>query len=201
MEYNNYEKLLDFFKKEINQIGSEKIKELENEISEIKDREIGKIRSDIEENVNRYKMFELKSVNTDHSSEINKINNKNHRLLMQKRQELIDSIFNDVIKKINKYIKTDNYYQLMEKKLLKALKILKADDIVFKYKKDDKLLKKILSENGFKDKTTIASTDILIGGFIASSVKRRIEINETLDVRLEEKKQWFFENSNLFIRN
>ncbi len=201
MEYNNYEKLLDFFKKEINQIGSEKIKELENEISEIKDREIGKIRSDIEENVNRYKMFELKSVNTDHSSEINKINNKNHRLLMQKRQELIDSIFNDVIKKINKYIKTDNYYQLMKKKLLKALKILKADDIVFKYKKDDKLLKKILSENGFKDKTTIASTDILIGGFIASSVKRRIEINETLDVRLEEKKQWFFENSNLFIRN
>ncbi len=201
MEYNNYEKLLDFFKKEINQIGSEKIKELENEISEIKDREIGKIRSDIEENVNRYKMFELKSVNTDHSSEINKINNKNHRLLMQKRQELIDSIFNDVIKKINKYVKTDDYYQLMEEKLLKSLKILKTDDIVFKYKKDDKLLKKILSENGFKDKTTIASTDILIGGFIASSVKRRIEINETLDVRLEEKKQWFFENSNLFIRN
>ena len=200
MEYNNNEILLNFFKKEIEHEGSLKIGELEKKINAVKDKELSKIRNEIEENVNRYKVVELRSINTDHSSKINKINNKNHHLLMQKRQELIKSVFNDVIKKINSYVKTDNYRHLMEIKLNKSLEVLNSDDTIISYNKNDKVLKKLLLINGFKDQTTKISADILIGGFIATSVKKRIEINETLDVRLEEKKQWFFENSNLFIR-
>ncbi|MBU1020925.1 MAG: V-type ATP synthase subunit E [Firmicutes bacterium] len=200
MDYNSNDILLDFFKREIDHLGSLKIKNLENEIKTIKMREMGKIKQEIEESINRYKVIELRSINTDHSSEINKINNKNRRLLMLERQELIDSIFNEAIQKISDYVKTDSYRLLMQKKLKKALDILDSDDTIITYGKEDELIVELLSVNGFKDQTAVASSDIHIGGFIASSVKKRIEINETLDVRLEERKQWFFENSNLFIR-
>lgn len=200
MDYNSNDILLDFFKREIDHIGSLKIKELEKEIKTIKEREMSKITHEIEDNINRFKVIELRSINTDHSSEINKINNQNRRLLMQERQELIDDIFKEVIQKINDYVKTDSYRLLMQKKLKKSLDILNSDDTVITYGKDDELIVKLLSVNGFKDQTAIASSNIHIGGFIASSAKKRIEINETLDVRLEGRKQWFFENSNLFIR-
>ncbi len=201
MEYNNNTTLFNFFKKEITSLGSLDINRLEKEISEVKNRELSRIRNEIEDNIDRFLIVELRSLNTDHSSEINKINNKNRRLLMQERQVLIENVFNDIIKKTFNYLKTNDYLRRMEAKLLTSLKLLNTDDIIITYNKNDEMIKKILSKANFKNLTKNTNDTILIGGFIASSVKKSIEINETIDVRLEEKKQWFFENSNLFIRN
>lgn len=201
MEYDNNEVLFDFFKGEITHMGSLRIKGLEKEITALKKRELDKINNEIEENINRFLNVELRSLKSDHSSEINKINNKNRRLLMQKRQDLIEGVFNDVIKKISDFVKTKDYLFLMELKLKKSVDLLKSTDTIITYNQNDEMLKKVLMQTEFKNFKTKLSSEIKLGGFIASSVKKSIEINETLDVRLEEKKQWFFENSNLFIRN
>lgn len=200
MEYNSNEILYQYFQSEIEQMGKEEIKKLEAEIKRVKDREIKKISNEVHRNVNRFLNVELRDLNTDHSAEINKINNQNNRLLMEKRLSLLNRVFDKVTKKLLTYTSTDEYKVNMKNKMNDACKILDCNDVVLTIKKGDDIIKSIFEDKKNPKATLVESYQIEIGGFIASSSKLGIEINETLDVRLEEKKQWFFENSNLFIR-
>ena len=44
------------------------------------------------------------------------------------------------------------------------------------------------------------SNKIKLGGFVATISTQKIEYDETIDSKLEDRRIWFYQNSNLFIR-
>jgi len=56
-------------------------------------------------------------------------------------------------------------------------------------------------KDSYKHKFIIeADPEIIIGGFSAFCDKLSIEIDETIDNRLMDQKEWFYANSHLFVK-
>jgi vacuolar-type H+-ATPase subunit E/Vma4 len=118
---------------------------------------------------------------------------------MNKRTELLNSVFNEVKSKLLLFLKTEDYKSLMSKKIDNLNTLFKDKKVVFNIMKNDKLLTSAIKDN-FHSEYEIKTTDkILLGGFFADCNELGIEADETLDFKLDDKKQWFYEKSNLYI--
>ncbi|MFW6298978.1 MAG: V-type ATP synthase subunit E [Bacillota bacterium] len=201
MEYNTNQDLYNYFTHEIERIGEQQIEALRKEMDEKKRRELKRINDEIEKKMDKYLDRELRSLNTDFSSEINRIHTENHRKLMDKRRGLLQEVFSEAEKKIQAFVESKDYRALMKKQVQKALDFLDAKDIVFVIKEDDETLRNVLKddfENAYEIET---DADIRFGGFKAKSQQKGLETDETFTRKLEEQKEWFYANSNLFIRH
>ncbi len=199
MEYLSSEQLFKYFEKEINETSKKKIDALKSEISAIKQNELKKIDDDLKESIDHDLELELKDLKTDHSYEMNRILTENAKELMNRRQELFVSVFDAVREKLNDFVVSNEYTFLMTKKVANLSTVFKNDEIIFQVKKNDQLIKSVI-EKTFQGKYKIdISNQIMIGGFFAACLDKGIELDESLDTLLEDKKQWFYEKSNLFI--
>ncbi len=199
MDYYSNDQLLEYFENEISNASKKRLTALRKEIDELKERQLKRVDEDIKMSVNRSLEIELREINTDHSFEINKIKSENSRILMNKRQELLTDIFKEVGKRILLFAKSEKYGQLMEAKLIKFFEKFSGKDVVFQIKEGDTILQKVI-DNTYKGKHKIEFTDsIEYGGFLIACYEMGIEIDETLDFKLNEKKHWFYEESNLYI--
>lgn len=200
MEYFSSEQLFKYFQEEIKEASEKRINQLRKEIEELKAKELKKIDDELRESIYHGLEIELKELKTDHSYEMNKVMTENARLLMNRRQELLLSVFEEVKEKLAKYMKTDDYVKNMTKKIEKTQNLFSKDEVIFSIKKTDQLLEKTI-KSVFTGAFTIEySENIQIGGFLAACKKKGIEIDDTLDYLLEDKKQWFYEKSNLYIK-
>jgi len=200
MEYLSSEQLLRYFEKEIHEASKKKIDELKKEIDAIKSAEIAKIDEDLKESISHDLDLQLKDLKTDHSYEMNKLLTENAKELMIRRQELFQSVFIEVKKKLLSFIHTDDYKKLLSSKIHKINPLFEQDEIIFYVKMDDSIIEEVLKHE-YKGKYSIEkSPSIELGGFLAGCIKKGIELDETLDTILESKKQWFYEKSNLFIK-
>ncbi|MFP4078305.1 MAG: V-type ATP synthase subunit E [Candidatus Izemoplasmataceae bacterium] len=201
MEYKTDQDLYNYFTHEIERIGEQQIEALRKEMDEKKHRELKRINDQIEQKMRKYLDRELKSLNTDFSSEINRIHNENHRKLMDKRKGLLQEVFKEAEDKLKTFVQSDDYRPLMVNRIQKAIDFLDAKDIVFTVKEDDKVVHDVLKHD-FDDAYTIETdSSIRFGGFKAKSVEKGLETDETFTRKLEEQKEWFYANSNLFIRH
>jgi len=200
MEYLSSEQLLRYFEKEIHEASNKKINELKKEIDAIKSAEIAKIDEDLKESINHDLDLQLKDLKTDHRYEMNKLLTENAKELMIRRQELFQSVFIEVKKKLLSFIHTEDYKKLLSSKIHKINPLFEQDEIIFYVKTDDSIIEEVIKSE-YKGKYSIEkSSSIELGGFLAGCIKKGIELDETLDTILESKKQWFYEKSNLFIK-
>lgn len=200
MEYFSSEQLYKYFESEIKSSANSKMNQLRKEIDELKARELKKIDDELKESIDQALSLELKELKTDHSYEINRIMTDNARILMNKRLELLNSVFDDVKKKLLAFSSTEAYTKLMKKKIAVLNQVFKDQEVVFDIKKGDSLLTEVINHD-FLGKYTIQTNEkIQFGGFYAACIKKGIEVDETLDFKLDDKKQWFYEKSNLYIK-
>lgn len=201
MEYKTDQQLYDYFTHEMDRLSSQTIEALRKEITEQKNEEIEEFKDDLEKQVNRYLNTELKEINTDFSSEINKIHIENNRKLIEKREGFMEKVFTEVQEKLQAFTETDAYKRMLKKQLKEAVSHLNSDDIVLSHHPGDDAFVSVC-KTVFNKQYTIKEDDtITVGGFIASSEKKGREMNQTLDKKLDERKDWFYKNSKLYIRH
>lgn len=201
MEYKTDQQLYDYFTHEMDRLSSQTIEALRKEIMDQKNEEIEEYKDDLERQINRYLNTELKEINTDFSSEINKIHIENNRKLIEKREGFMEEVFTDVKEKLLSFMDTKAYKDMLEKQLKDAVSHLKSDDIVLSHHPKDEAFVTVC-KSLFNDQYTVKEDDtITIGGFIAASQKKGREMNQTLDKKLEARKDWFYKNSKLYIRH
>ena len=201
MEYKSNQDLYNYFTHEIQRIAEQQIEALRKEMDEKKRREMKRINDDIEQKNRKYLDRELRNLNTDFSSEINRIYTDNHRKLMDKRRGLLQAVFKAAEDKLEAFVGSDDYRPLMEQRIKKTVDFLDASDIVFTVREDDAVISDIIKKNHENAFEINKSKDIRFGGFKAKSPKKGLEADETFTRKLEEQKEWFYANSNLFIRN
>lgn len=199
MDYYNEDQILQYFKDEIEKLSQEKIDKIKKEIAEIKANELNKIEEEVKKEIHLTLGAELKDLEKQHLSEINTILNESNYKLMKRREELFTDIFNTVKQKIVDFIQTERYETLMKTKLNDLAKLFVDEKINFLVNKDDKIIKKVI-QSIFKDYEIFENPRIELGGFQAYSMNKGVEVDETLDSKLKEKKEWFYANSKLFIQ-
>ncbi|XMB73220.1 hypothetical protein RJI07_04730 [Mycoplasmatota bacterium WC30] len=189
-----------YFKNEIETNANLKIEALQEEIETIKLKQLGIIDEEIHDGIYKALENELNEMNLDYSATLNRIKLASNKETIKRKRDLLDSVLLEVKNKCIKFVNTKEYIKRMEKLIQKIDKDFCGESILFRVKQKDKVIKDIVKEN-FKHKYNIEDDPgIKIGGFIAVCVKKGILTDQTIDSKLEEKRNWLHQNIKLAIK-
>lgn len=170
----------------INQIG--------NEISALHNNEIENFKEGLKKEQDTFLEKELNDLRVLSVTESSKAKLNTKHKLLNLRQELVNSLFDETRDMLMEFTRSDKYSDYLERKIEKTV----FDEGYISVKEADKdLIAKLLK--GKKIKTEIRTANILIGGFKYVSEKRGIEYDYTLDNSFEEQMQWFINNSKFTV--
>ncbi len=200
MDYYTNEQLYRYFENEIKTSAARQSEALRKEIADLKDKELKKIQKDLQESIDNATRLEMKELQVDHSYEINKIVMESSRKLMKLRQQLLEEVFTEAETKLRDFVASEEYAKLMEKKLSDILEKFSKCSVVFSVKPGDQALTEMLKRNYHHEYFLEYDPEIKIGGFSVFCAKLGVEIDETIDHRLKDQKEWFYANSNLFVK-
>ncbi|QLY40561.1 hypothetical protein HF295_06745 [Hujiaoplasma nucleasis] len=197
MPYYNNDDLFRYFSRYINQKADEKIEKIKKEIETEKKNALERIDQELHKNIFRGLDIELSELNSDFSARMNKVKTEYSKVLMEKRSELLNSIIVEVHHKLSGFNQTKAYENLM----IKQIKNIKSDfctsKVEFRIMKNDQIMKKVIETHYQGDFEIKEIAEIEIGGFSVLCFDLGIMTDQTIDTRLQEKKQWLYEHSKL----
>lgn len=201
MAYYNEDQLRRYFEKAIKRESEEQIRKLQKEVDYLYNREIKKIMDDIEIKRQVQMAKELKEVQINYQEELNQIGSGYDEKLIMKRNEMAALVFKEIEKKLTSFAKTDGYKVWLKKRLENYQKQINGYAVVIHISDQDQIAEKIMSDV-YKSLSYQIEKDkkIRFGGFILAIAEKNIEVDETLDARLDEQREWFLNHSKLFIR-
>ncbi len=199
MSYYDKDELLKYFSKQIKEEAEKEISKLEKAIADTKKRQLTQIDNELKTAIFKSLNTRIDELESEHNATINKLKIENHKKIMRKRSELLDSVLLEVEQKLNKYVLTKAYSNDMKKKIEKVDQDFKKHKLVFKIRKNDDILKKIIEEK-FSGKFEIEEDEhIMIGGFSAVCHELKLMTDETIDTKVDIKKQWLYEHAKLAV--
>ncbi|MEG0468641.1 V-type ATP synthase subunit E [Amedibacillus sp. YH-ame10] len=191
-------KLEDYFKDEIDRVSNIEIKQIENEIEEVRERSIQGMESEAQHEAGMEREQLLKEMLSDHAIALSKLHEETNRLLMAKRRELADQVFEEAVAKVKAFTQNEKYKDYLIKKT-KDLADKGYGEVVFYVSKtDEKFLSDICKAYG-KCSGEVDPT-ITIGGLRMECMEKGIVVDETFDTGIDEQSEWFYTNSGLFIK-
>lgn len=201
MAYYNEDQLHRYFEKAIKRESESQIHKLQKEIDYIYSREIKKIMEQIDIKRQVQLAKELKEVQINYQEELNQIGTGYDEKLILKRSEMTSSVFQAVEEKIITFVQSDAYDVWFKKRLENYEKKVNGYHVILHISIHDIVAEKLI-KTIYKDISYEIEHDkgIQLGGFILTISNMNIEIDETLDARLREQKEWFLNHSKLFIR-
>lgn len=111
------------------------------------------------------------------------------RKLNEKASQLIDNLFLDVKKKLDEFMKTEEYVSLLKKQVIKAKEFARNDEVIIYINPSDSYLKENLEEQT-KVTLTISQTDF-IGGTRSVIHDKNILIDHSFSSKILEVKESF----------
>lgn len=187
----------DNFLKAIEKYAEEQRTKIESEAEDFKEKELSKAEEEGLKEAYILIQRKMSDINTQISSELSKAESSSRKEIFIKRKQIAEQVFEKAEKKLLDYTKTDKYPALLKKSAKEISDCLTADDVTLYVKKDDiKFESEIKSAFGRNCNIEI-SEEITIGGIIGLSKKLGLLADETLDTKLSEQHEWFYENSEL----
>lgn len=200
LAYYNDEQLYRYFDKAIRIEADKKIVQLRKEIDYLYAKEMKKIKEDLTIKKDLQLSKDMRDLQIEYQDQINQIGVGFDEKLIKERSFMINIIFQTVLAKLGDFIQTEDYDQLIIDKLAKMEDFIKNKKVIFKVSKNDQRIKKVIKKTITTSYEVEISNEIHLGGFIVEIPAEYIEVDETIDTNLKERKEWFFKNSKLFIR-
>lgn len=192
-------KLEEYFKEEIKRVSGIEIKQIDDEISEIREKSIQGLEAEAQREAGIAREQELKELQSEHAIRLSKTHEETNRKLMKKRRELADKVFLEAVEQIKNFTLSKEYADYLKKKA-KALASGSYGSVVFYVaKKDEKLLSAICEAYG-KECEGRVDPEITVGGLRMECEDQGIVVDETFDTGIDEQRDWFYTNSGLFIK-
>lgn len=197
MPFNNNEDLFRYYSKYINDKANEKIDKIKKEIEAEKKQSLARIDDEVHKKIFRNLEIELSELNSEFKLDLNKVKTEYSKELMEKRTKLLNTIVDEVSDKLSGFHKTKTYEKMMVKQMQRLATDFCKGEVEFRIMKDDSVIKKVIKEH-YQGKHVIKEdAKIEIGGFSALCFDMGVMTDQTIDTRLEEKRQWLFEHSKL----
>lgn len=187
------------FLKAINKYAAEQRKEIKTEAEEFRKYELQKAEAEVLRDAYFLIQHEMAEMKKNIASEVSKLEFEKRKELFAKRQSIMDDVLKKAQSKLLKFAETQEYVELLKNFAISISKILKkSGTVLYICKRDEKFIECIRESYGKICKVEV-SDKVKIGGILAVNKVMSLVVDETLDSKLEEQKEWFAENSKLNI--
>jgi V/A-type H+-transporting ATPase subunit E len=171
-----------------------------NEIDEYRRVEIEKAEEEILNDAYVMIQNEITLVKNKNSREISLSELESRRKLLKLRDEISGGVFEDTAKSLVDFTSSPKYLDYICNIIKKCVETFPEGKSVIMVKKEDlQYSKKLLSAFGRTDAICESSDKITIGGVIIYNHDKGIVVDETLDLKLANQKDWFAASSGLTI--
>ena len=155
------------------------------------------MKKDVRRRYDIYIERELSKIKSDFNRQLSVCFEQSKKELADLRSELTDKVFGNVLKEIESFAKTEDYFNLLLNSIRALKEQLGGGEIKYFLCERDTVLKEKL-EKAIGEKLDIsADNDITVGGVKALDTATSTIADDTLDIRLAAEKEWFLENSGL----
>lgn len=193
-------KLEEYMKKEIQRVSNIQIDELEQKINQIRQETTASLEEAAQIEAGLQVESELRELQSDYAIKVSRLHEETNRKLMQKRAELNEAIFDEMKNKLLTFCGSKEYEKMLNDRISHLTKEESYQNVCIHVAKKDEAYLDMLCKTYGNGCTGCIDESIEIGGFLFICQDDGIVIDETLDNALEEQRQWFFENSGLFIK-
>lgn len=196
----NEQQILDYFRNEIERESKEEAESILKETEKIREEALEKIKHQASIDANAKMNREIDEIILENKKEISQMQRETNEKLILRRQKLQNEIFDICKEKLLDFTKSNEYFAFLEKEIANLPEEIYEGSLVIKIaKKDEDTFKKLASQ--FKNEVKfVIDGQISIGGFIATNQEMGLIIDNSLDDRLEEQKEWFWNHSGLVIQ-
>jgi len=193
------EKKLDKFSSAVLKDAEEQRLKILAEIEEYRKNELEKAEEEILHDAYVMIQNEIASIKNKHSRKISLAELEGRRNQLILRDQLVGKVFEEAAAKIAAFTKTDGYRQYMIDLVKKSCDQIPEGSIIISVKKDDLFLSSDLIAASGRDAKVEANAVIQLGGVLVSNPEKGIVVDETLDLKLNNQKDWFISVSGLSI--
>ncbi|MCF7932730.1 MAG: hypothetical protein K9K93_06135 [Acholeplasmataceae bacterium] len=200
MGYYNEDELYRYFDKAIRKASEKQLKALQDEIDYIYQREIKRIKEDIQIKKQLETAKRMRELRIKYQEAINQIGVGYDAKLINERLEMSKAVFDAVSKKVLDFVASKQYTDYLEARIKTLKGLFKDEDVIFYVKEGDQVAKDFLTALPCGTCTIKETNTIHFGGFEMHVPARRRTVDLTLDAAFEDQKTWFYHHSKLFIR-
>ena len=183
----------------IKRLASKEVKQIESQTKLLKSQGLAEMKKDVRRKYDVYIDRELTKKRSDVNRQLSECSEQSKKELADLRAELTDKVFENVLKGIEEYTKTDAYFDALVGSIKELKAKLGGGKIKYYLREADLSLKDRLEKALGETLDTEADSEILVGGVRALDAATGTLADDTLDVKLADEKAWFLENSGLKI--
>ncbi|MFT8888578.1 MAG: V-type ATP synthase subunit E [Ethanoligenens sp.] len=170
------------------------------EIEDYRQREMQRAEEDVLHEAYNLIQSEIASIRNKQSREISLAELEGRRKLLTLREEITQKVFKEAADQIVAYTQTDAYSDWLCDALKKSSASMADGSLIIEVKRGEHTpADKLIAATGRKA-TVQEVPGILIGGFILVNNEKGFVIDETLDQKLHNEKDWFAASSGLTLR-
>ncbi len=196
----NGEELLAYFQKEINAEVEKEIAEIEAETKRLREDAYAKLEASSKREAEEKAEKEINELVLANAKEISRMQTKTNKQLISKRQELQDAIFAACREQLMDFTPTKDYQEWVNRKMAKIDPAMLEGKAEISFNPRDQKLAQTCIDRLVKKVELKLNDDIQIGGFILINYSQSIVLDESLDNRLAEQEEWFYNHSGLMIK-
>lgn len=186
------------FAEVINNNAQKQCSKIEEQMVQIQDQEIQKLKARIASEYESKLSYELGKMKAQSNHDFSEKSSITKKYLIGYRQELADKVFAKVTLELENFAKSDKYEEFLSNSLKRLSEGLSDEFTAYVKKGELKTVSNLAKE--FKLVIAVKESDeITTGGIIAKNMSETVVINDTLDQRMIQQQQWFEKNSNLSI--
>ncbi len=187
------------FLEAISKYAKEQRDKLNREAQLIREQEEIRIEDEILSDAYNLIQREMAAMKIEISNECSKKEFAGRRQLFEKRMSIMEKVFKKAEQKLLEYSQSDKYKSLLLKSVNNIAEISKNEGMTLYIKPEDEYLASEIKE-AFPGKCDVKlDNHIKIGGIRGYDKEKGVIIDETMDSKLNDQREWFTENSELMI--
>lgn len=195
----NIEQVFLSMKDEIERLAKQEEKVILEEVKVLEDEAYESMKKEAKRDAELKLKQDEEEMSSQASTEISKSHIERTKKLIQKRDEYVKDIFDQAKKELENFVKSDAYLPFMIKKIEKIGHYFDNDSIIYIRSVDLNIKNELIKAIGHDIRIEV-SGHIQIGGLIMENQSTQFVIDETLDLALNDQKEWFHKNSGLMIK-
>lgn len=186
------EKIVFYMKDEINKQADAECEAIMNEVNRLTALEKDKICEEAKKEAELHLNAAVRKLNSEKALAISKFSSEKTKALIEQRENYTNELFDEVKEKLVSYTNSHDYLEFMKKKI----ETYSFEDRVTVYVRKEDLKLTDLFKKQFE--CDVCEDNIEIGGFRIETSSQKI-IDETLDTKLKDQRNWFADHSMMII--
>ncbi|WHH61221.1 V-type ATP synthase subunit E [Petroclostridium sp. X23] len=199
MNLNFVDDKLDNFSSIVMKEAAEKRLQILNQVKEERDGILEQRELDCLEDAYVKIQKEIRKTDKEKNEMISRAVMESKKALLQKREEIIEEIFNNIMKRIQSFLETPDYYTFLMQNILQGRQqVGQGEIIIYINKSDVSLIDKIKQQLSEPLEIQVDQEDIIGGCKVFNKTKGTL-IDDSLAAKIAQQKECFLEISGLVI--